>query len=544
MIKIVGLILLLTFNVYALVPVEGILMGEAKEEIQSDPLKAIFSDIYDKTKAGENKKVKLYFSTYESGSRLFESCSYLAAPTYGTPWQEKQAKRSMAATLQFIGLDTTIKAIGAYARRLEISEDNYKTLKSNLVRNYCSKNVTILSLRNIEKSLEYYYANPLKDIIPSVETSPFAPKAAKMMSEKATSRSKEFDLVLRNFRAFCSWGTEVEDYRMLSPYLNNRFIMAFVIKNMSGVQDQIDEKEFKVVTRPSASTVQVGCKDLVCRKEPTHAGFKNLFPMSIGSTGLFTDLSKLYCHHFRYQDYPQQTIPEVKAWIKSSELEEPVFETSQFISLMTGVPDFMNAVDAYQDVPLLAKSSIDERWTQWSNSVLTSFSRDLLFEESLKVKVEPQDDLAELSSKGFIIDFSVTLGEMDRILKDNDKIQMIFELKLSKNYIRALRTKSLLLEADVDEEGKKVFRDEVGRYIDIQLREKEKLFSQKMWNEEFSRLIADELIRQTRLYRGPLFNSYQDEVLRVPVKFSYGLFALSYLRYRADVAAGRLKLKL
>lgn len=544
MIKLLGyLMILIAFSAHALVPVEGIIMGEAQENIQNDPLRAIFSDIYDKSKEGENNKLKLYLSTYESGHYLHESCSYLGAPVYSTIWQEKQAKRMVVSTLQYIGLDTTIKAIGAYARKLEIPEDSFRILQRNLVRNYCSKNVTIFSLRNIEKSLDHYYKNPVTTIIPSVEGSPFVPEFAQKFINKDSVTSREFDHVIRSFRAFCSWGNEIEDYRMLTPYLNNRFIMAFVFKNLMGVQDRIDEKEKKVKTVASADTVQVGCTDLICRKT-SRDEFLRMFPLSVGSTGIVTDLPKLYCHHFRFQDLPQKSIPEVKEWIKNYELEDPIFETSQFISLMTGVPDFMNGAETYRDIPMLARSSVDQRWTVWANKVLSVFSKDLLYEESFKVKVEPRTNLADVSLNGFMVDFSVTLGEMDRIMKDHDKLGLQFDLKLSKNYLRQIKAKSNIVDNAVDEEGKKALREEIARYLDVQIREKEKFFAQKLWNEEFTRLIADELLKQLRIYRGPLFDSYKDQMLRVPVRFSYGLFALSYLRYRADVAAGRLKLNL
>lgn len=543
MMKLVGyLTIFFSLTVQALVPVEGILMGEAQNEIQTDPLLRIFSDIYDKSQSGENKKVKLYQATFESGQNLSESCSYLGQPTYSSTWQEKQARRSMAATLQYIGLDTSIKAIGAYAKKMDVGPEDFERLTKNLVKNYCSKNITIFSIRNIEKSLDYYYKNAQMSLIPSIESSPFATSSVKISTEKPIARSKEFDLAIKNFRAFCSWGGEVEDYRMMTSYLSNRFIMAFVIKNMIGVQDKIDEKVQKVLTVASEDTVQVACTDLICRKE-TQNTFKQMFPKSVGSTGIVTDLPKIYCHHFRYQDSPKTNVPQVKAWVKEAELEDPIFETSQFISLMTGVPDFFNGADAYVDVPMLVRSSVDERWNIWARDVLGSFSKDLLYEESLKVKVEPRRDLASLS-KGFMIDFSITLGEMDRLLVSNDKLDLSFDLKLSKNYLRAIRTKWALLENEVDTDGKIEFQAEVARYINLQLREKEKLFSQKMWNEDFGKLIAEELVQQTIKYRGSLFESYQEEVLRVPVKFSYGLFALSYLRYRADVAAGRLKLNL
>jgi hypothetical protein len=544
MIKLVGyLFMLVTFSVHALVPVEGILMGEAPTDIQNDPLLAIFSEIYDKTQSGENKKLKLYHATYDSGQNLNESCGYLGTPVYSTVWQEKQAKRSVAATLQYIGLDTSIKAIGAYAKKLDVSQDNFKTLTNNLMKNYCSKNITIFSLRNIEKSLQYYYDNPQTNLIPSIESSPFATPQVKVSTEKPNARSKEFDLVIRNFRDFCSWGGDTEDYRMMTSYLNNRFIMSFVIKNMLGVQDKVDDKLQKVLTVESPDTVQVGCTDLICRKDNLQS-FKLKFPLSAGSTGIETDLPKLYCHHFRFQNAPQKTTPEVKAWLKVEELEDPIFNTSQFISLMTGVPDFFNGVESYVDIPLLVRSSVDDRWNQWAKTVLNSFSRDLLYEESLKVKVEPRRDLAALGTEGFLIDFSITLGEMDRILKENDKLGLTFDLKLSKNYIRELRTKWGVLEREADFEGQKLFKEDIAKYINLQIKNKEKLFTQKLWNDDFSKLIGEELLQQALSYRGNMFDSYQDQVLRVPVKFSYGLFAIAYLRYRADVAAGRLKVSL
>jgi hypothetical protein len=541
--KLLYLGLFISFSLPALVPVEGIILGEAPPDYQTDPLMKIFSDIYDKSQIGENKKIKLYLSTYTSGQNLNESCSYLVKSKYASSQQEQQAKRGVAATLQYIGLDTSIKAIGAYANKLSINDEGFQILKKNLLKNYCSKNISIFSIRNLEKSLDYYYKNPLSDIIPTIENSPFATMILKNDSEKEATRSKEFDLVLKNFRAFCSWGGDIEDFRMLTPYLSNRFIMSFVIKNMIGVQDQIQGRENKVVLKPSSDTVQVACTDLICRKETSRV-FKQKFPLSVGSTGLATDLPKLFCHHFRFLNSPVSTIDQVKKWIKESELEDPIFETSNLISLITGVPDFVQSAENYQDIPSYLKSSIDDRWTRWAKTTLDYFSTTLLFEESLKIKIVPSSISDLASSFGFGIDFSVTMGEMDRALKGNDKIKMGFELKLSKNYLRSLKSKIKILEDDVDEEGYKALESDVSNYINLQLKEKEKFFTQKMWNSSFSAMIAKEMMRQASNYRGSLFNDYKEQIINIPINFSYGLFAISYIRYRADVAAGRLKLSL
>jgi hypothetical protein len=538
----VGYLLVWSLSAMALVPVEGILMGEAVNEYQRDPLFKIFNDIYDKSHDGENKKLRLYRSTYSSGVLLGESCHMYAPPRYSTSWMEKQAKRSVVSTLQYIGMDTSIKAIGAYAKKLQVPEDDFERLSGNLVDNYCSKNLTIFSLKKVKQSLSHYYKNPQSDMIPSVESSPFVTALFKLNTDSEQARSIEFDQAIQNFKAFCSWGGDVTDYRLLSPYLKNSFIMAFVLKNMVGVQDQFDATTHEIIQAPGQDTVQVACKELICRKTSITA-FKDSLPLSVGSTGLYTDLAKLYCHHFKGLDYSSSTtIPNVKTWIKNMELEEPIFETNFFISMMTGVPDPTFGVESYRDLPAIAKSTIDERWNKWASETLKIFSTDLLYEESLKIKVQPRREFATLRTEGFLLDFSVTLGEMDRVVDDSDKLKLSFDLNLSKNYLRHMRVKWSNLSDSIDETGKQLFRDELTKYIDIQLKGKEKLYLQRMWNEDFSRHIVQELLGQVMTYRGPLFESYKDQMLKIPVKFSYGVFALSYLRYRADVNSGRLGL--
>jgi hypothetical protein len=258
MIKTVGLsILLISSLAHGIVPIEGIILGDANEEIQLDPLKAIFSDIYDKTKYGENKKIRIYQSYYNSGENLSESCSQLSPSKYPSLWRESQAKRSVVSTLQYIGLDTSIKAIGTYARKLGVDEDGFRRLRTSLVTSYCSKNMTIFSLRTVDKALDYYFKNPEEMIIPSIASSPFATSFIKEKSESEKSRSREFDLALSNFRDFCSWGGDVDDYRMMIPYLSNPFIMAFVIKNLEGVQDKVNEEGLRVVTAASKDNLVV-----------------------------------------------------------------------------------------------------------------------------------------------------------------------------------------------------------------------------------------------------------------------------------------------
>lgn len=507
-------------------------MGEASPSYQSDPLSAIFSDLYDKRLPEENAKLKKYQRFYSLGAELNGSCSQLKDLSYATILQQNVVRRSVVSTLQLIGLDAAVKSIGSYAKRLEVSPEDYQTLATNLVKNYCSQNLTVISLRNIEKSLQHYYATPDAAIIPALSSSPFASEASKVSTERVQARKREFDTALRSFRSFCSWGGDVEDYRMLAPYLRNPFIQGMLI-------DQLTTKDVA-----KNSSVKVLCRGLICRQVPA-IEFNREIPVSVGSTGLDTDLKKQYCSHFRFLDYqPKRTLKEVAGWIKGSELEAPILEVNFFVSLLTGMPDLMFGIDKYNEAPALAKSSIDDRWNLWAKKALGTLAHDLYFEESLRVRAEPRRNPIDLRSNGFKINFSVTVGEIDRLMNDKDKISMRFEVKLPKNYLRSLRTKwnDMAMRTAFDEQP--AFYSKEARTMEQYLKPKQDLFQQKMWNDEFGRLVSVELIEQVLKYEGPLFDSYQEEMIVVPITFSYGLFALNYLRYRADVQHGRLKVNL
>ncbi len=528
----------------ALTPVEGILLGEAVTEIQQDPLSLVFTDIYQKGEDAEFKKVKNYQAVIESGRFFAEQCSMLGEVTYSTTWREKQAKRSVVAALQYIGLDTAIKAIGAYAKNLQLAETEYNNLVSNIMGQYCSENVTVMSLKTIRKSLEYYYQNPELNILPNIENSPYVTEAFKTGSLNQETRSRELNYAIKNFRAFCSWGGTSEDYRLLSPYLKNPVIMSFIMRNMSGFRYTWDEEAKKMHWKNnSPDAVRVACNDLICRQVSAEQ-FGKQFPTSTGSTGVGTDINKLYCQHFRYLDYDQKnTIPEVKAWIKALDIEEPFLESSFFVSLMTGVPDPFMIQDKFSDIPAIVKSSVDERWTKWARESLQVFSQGLLFEESLKVKVLPRRPLADVR-EDFLIDFHVTLGEMDRIMRSNDKIGMSFNLKFSKNWLRSVITRYNESASNLDVDKEKLLMKDISDYVFLQIKAKDFKSSRRLWNDEFYGLIATELLGQVLSYRGSFFEGYSDEMITVPVRFNYGVFALSYLSYRSQVAKGSDKLNL
>jgi hypothetical protein len=335
--------------------------------------------------------------------------------------------------------------------------------------------------------------------------------------------------VIKNFRAFCSWGGDPQDLRLLAPYMNHPVIMAFVFKNLSSANNT------RAKTQSPGKSFQVVCNDLICRAVSSK-DFLDKFPLSVGSTGVETDLSKMYCSHLRFSTLSFSSVPQINAWIKSSELEDPILETSQFIALMSGVPDFFNSVETYSEIVSFTKSSIENFWENWVNHSLDRFASDLFFEEPLRIRPISKSAVTQLKWEEMSFNFNVTLGELDRALISLDKIKLSFYLKISKNYLRYLKRSRFQLKNDLDDSSLEKQRLEVSQLLSVQLREKEKKFIHQMWTSQFSLILADELLRQVETENSDSMNSLKDEMIKIPVNFSYGVFALHYLAQKANLS--------
>ena len=78
------------------------------------------------------------------------------------------------ATLQYIGIDLTLRAISDYSKELELKRGDFNNLIQNLTNNFCSKNMTIISQRQLKKNFELKFnSNKEKVQVPSIEKNPF-----------------------------------------------------------------------------------------------------------------------------------------------------------------------------------------------------------------------------------------------------------------------------------------------------------------------------------------------------------------------------------
>ena len=536
MTTLVGLLtLIFASSTIALVPLEGLLYGDVTEISQNDPLMGVFSNdaVANPLLLSSQKTAsfKEYLGLFQQGKNLKNSCSFISSFRYSTPWKEKQAKRTIASTLQYIGIDQTMKAIVEYVKLLDFTEDEFTKLSTNLISITCSKNLSLYSIKLLKDNFKNLYDNHTKGQfqLPGLIDSPYYSEDVKLITNSVRAKKKELELTVRAFRSFCSWNGDTDNYRLMTPYLQNPFVMSVIYNNLLDRKISYNEETTVVEYKENKKTVKVTCEHLICRKTNT-ATFKQNFPRMVGATDLGTDFSALYCGHFSKLDYDVKGQGStIKKWIKETTIDSPHLEAMNFLSLLTKQSDILVGLDNYAEVNKVIKSSIDSRWNKWAKEKTSNLVTDLLFEESLNVDLKTLVNTSSNLKGELSIIFDFTLGEMDRVLEDDDKVTSVFHLNLPENYLRWMRKEYIAKNNLSDYRGLKDLEQKVEAYIKSELDKKKKYFLIPLWNERLAGIIAREIQSQIVEYKGSKYKNYTNKAVSIPVRFRYGLFALKYL---------------
>lgn len=523
-------------SVFALAPLEGLIQGDVGNVAQRDPLADLFSKRFASLEEGgdaaQKFKLEEYKGLFSLGSNLVNSCDVERFYTYSDPWQEEGARRSIVATLQYVGLDVSSRAIVEYAKAFKLSDQEFENIVNNLVVNTCSENVSVFSKKLLRDNFNGMWKGKSGFEAPSFKGSPYVVKSVFDKSESFEAKEREFNFAIKNFRDFCSWDGGVDNYRMLAPYLRNPYVMSLAHNHLIRRQIEWDAEKEAAVLAPSEDSAQVACEDLICRRRDP-AAFIRLFPRMVGSVSLEDDLEVLYCNHFRNASLrTADTAPSIKKWINDQTLEESKLLPMSFVSLVSGVPDLFFAIDAYEEVGSLFSSTIEQSWDEWAVAQTDTLVLDLLYEESLYVDLSPVNAYSKAQGD-LALTFDFTLGELDRELKVVDKISSLFHLSFPKSYLGWARRSYIDANNRSQHKEAKEIEKRVETYINLQLEEKSEYFKLALWNENFGAIVAQELLDRVVGYKGSRFEGLEHDEVKVPVRFRFGLFALKYLRDKA-----------
>lgn len=522
----------------ALMPIKGLVLGSVENVSQKDPLTQVFSSSYtDKDLSTlEDENIKSYIGMINQGIALKNQCSKTQRVRYSNSWKEATAKRSIISTLQYIGLDRTVKFIAEYSKKFELTDDKYEMMTNNLVNNFCSQNLSVYSLKLLKSNFNYFWKNKTNVKIQDISSSPFYSKYSKQSVNTYDAHKRIFNFTLKNFKSLCSWNGDVDNLFLLDTYAKNPFLMSIIFNHLNQQKISFDKFTNEIVLTSNPNSVQVACENMICRRREKKE-FEDLFPRMIGSTKLNEDLKFIYCEKFsQYRTKYAFISSQQKEWIKKRSIVSAKLEVQNLISLLTGFPDFFVTSEKYTDIYTNLKMNIKDRWDKWSEIKLNAGDSNLLYEEPLEIKLITKALSSDAENGNFSVNFNINLGELDKVITDYDKIDFELGLTFSNKYLGNLRK----VLTDLHNRGKYKLKeselDKFRSHIKYQLLKTSPFIKIPIASDSFVNLIGGEIISQINFYRGRDFKKLAFQEIKIPVKFKIGLFALRYfrLKYKSD----------
>jgi hypothetical protein len=538
--------MLCSFSVYALAPVESLTLGNFSEqytEKDTDPLLYLFQPGINTDPANLSvfqKSLAVYRGFYEEGKNLEKFCKTSSKIEYVTLLERTQMKRSAIATLQYIALDLTSRALAQYAKYFDFSRAEFANMVDGLVGNYCSVNLSVISKKDLKNNLLIKYDKENSFLLPSVKNNPLFPKTLQSAVPERTARENEFKYTAKIFEHACSWGGDPQNAGLLLPFLKDTNIMAFVFRQMASFTIDWDAAKNLTTLVPDQNTQPVFCTGVICRKTTNEKFARQAFH-ALGGNSVYEDLRHLYCEDIKWLHFsPKENDPRLVKIMNSETLEEEIFLNSQFMSLITGVPDFLLGVEKFNKGDDVFRTVIDQMMNDWAQKSVTNFSKELFFEEPLTLELVDRKQYFDELSPELKLLFDVNLGEFDRINQSVGKVKLSFELNVLKSFLRAY-LQSLydtdLKKPEAREKLTTLFKRQITK--DVQSA-KEKLILPP-WKGDLERIIVneiDEQLLQKKVSRLQLNGKGYKKIL---IEINYAPFALKYINFQFNVGQDNKK---
>lgn len=533
---------------WALAPVESLVLGNFSEdysENKTDPLNYVYSRDLTLKSASENYKNELatYRGFYEEGKNLTNYCRGRKEIRYASEWEKVQTKRAVMSLIQYIGLDLTARALPQYAKAMEFSREEYTNMVEGLVGNYCSTNLSVISKKELLNNLILKFDKDNNFKLPTIDGNPYFPDNIENYLPKKKAMEQELLYTVKLFQSLCSWSGNPNNPGLMSTVLKHSALMAFFGRQMSGQSIGWREVDNTVYIKEDPQTVKVWCDNLVCRKT-THRDFNNKFHYSIGGTSIAEDMKRLYCEEFRSSDFrPNDNDPKIAKMMNSMTFEEENFINSQFIALITGIPDFMLRAEKFNDGEDLFRSSVDYTWTKWARRVSENFTEDLYFEEPLTLELVESKQYFNFRSGKLKVAFDVNLGEFDRINQRAGKVKVKFNIPVPNSFLEYYRTS--MKNADFRDTTeinriKNRFRMHLTSHVQL-AREKFLIAPWKGEKNDLEGIIIYALNSQILDSPEKFMDFKKPGMHLIEIEINYGLFALKYLNHQLNVQKSQSK---
>lgn len=532
---------------YALAPVESLVLGNFSEnysEEQSDPLTYVFNR--DKSMAGnklsEKSALAQYRGFYEEGKNLTNYCKESRPVRYMKEWDQIQVERSTMALIQYIGLDLITRALPQYAKKLEYSREEYVNMVDGLVGNYCSQNLSVISKKELQNNFYLKYDRENTFQLPDTTNNNLFPQNLNEYLPPKKALENEFLYTVKLFQSLCSWSGNPNNPGLMVPILRHSGLMAFFIRQMNSQSIGWKAQDNSLYLKEDSQTVHVWCENLICRQVSGEV-LKDKFSYSVGGTNIGEDIRRLYCEEFTSATYrPNDSDERLAKIMNTISMDEENFINSQFVALITGVPDFMLRLEKFNGAEELFRSSVDDTWNKWAKMMSDDYSRELYFEEPLMLELVDRAQYTSFRRPELKLAFDVNLGEFDRINQRAGKIKVSFTLNVQNSFLKFYRQSMRDLNYG---EGTKEEKERLAKRFKLQITKDVQSAREKFlippWKGDLEALMVEELTAQILEKPDKVLDLEGMGMKKIEVEIHYGVFALKYINHQQTVLKGREK---
>lgn len=458
----------------------------------------------------DKQELSLYREFYNEGEKFTKFCNHSEhIPLYKNKKNALRLKKIYLSTLQYTGLYVATQALAIYVEKLNFSKIEYRQLTRGLIDNFCSPNISVISLEELEGRMLSLYKKKSSYQLPSFKNNHLFP-SPHLLGNKNTEN--EFLFTVQLFRNLCSWGNDPNELRLLVPFVKNPMIIARIARQLSMKKIAWDESSQSILLKDEPRTLKVDCHNLSCRPslEPIQSKGE-------GSDSIYEDGKRIYCLKFKDARYKKNSQPKkILSMIrKSSPLKDELLAT-QLIALLTG---FQNIT---WNVSEVLRESMDKIWSGWVEKKLKQKWKDLHYEEDLQVRLILGSAEEQKNNRSFHIELKVFKGEIDREYLGAKELKLEFQIKLSLQFLSWLK-KELRDETKNLKNLRALLRTRVHQKI------LQKKLSLPFWRQSAEELIVDEVLRLLKEKRSDLFSRDQNGVNEIKVTMYFGYFSLKYL---------------
>ncbi len=488
-------------------------------------------------------QLNVYRGLYEESVNLVNYCSRAKKSKFGSLNDKLTFLRSVVATTQYLGLDLTMRAITQYMHLLNYSEEEAHNVINNLLGNYCSRNLSLMSFKKFKTTFMQIYQSK-QQVIATIKKNPFFPDTLDYINSDEGIYENELYYAVELFKSFCSWSGDPTDLKLLTPLLKSPLIYSALILNLIGKRMEWEEHSSSLIKVVDHQSKHVLCSGFMCRKV-TAKEFEHQIPKMLGRASLKVDLQDVYCDYFatvNYQ-YPQSD-KRIERMMKDRTDYDDAFLVAYFASLLTKIPDLLLRAKQFKDVFSYLNIPIEQHFALWAKSAMKDMEQYLYYEDALHVKKMPRHYYFDPHIDKFAVEFDVSLGEWDRAVYKDGKLQMSFDIYMPRELLRWVKQEFKFLNGERDDEIIDEVHKRVAKQISVRRIEVQKKLNFPLWNERIDNIIAHELIEQVLAYRGEDIWRIKKEMIKVPITFYIGAFALKYIYYQYKVDRSQKELTL